>query len=119
MAKSKKNASKKKAAKKPIKAVQKKKTITKRKAASAPRKKAAKKPVRKSAAPAGLTVLVPPPLEARLRFLAGDMGKSVEALLTQALNEFAENWEDHMRTVNALNENDDRVQLSVPVEQTE
>ncbi len=42
------------------------------------------------------------------------MGVSLDALLVQALTEFADSWEDHQRTVTALSEGDDRMQLVVP-----
>ncbi len=44
------------------------------------------------------------------------MGKSMDAILVQALEEFVETWEDHLQTVEALKETEDRVQLSVPKE---
>ena len=63
-----------------------------------------------------LSVQVTPALEVRLKTLAQSMGKPIDKLLVQALGEFADNWEGHMRTVNALNEGDDRVQLVVPTD---
>ena len=57
-----------------------------------------------------------PALEARLRMLATKMGKSLDALIVQALGEFADNWEDHMQTVAALRDSEDRVHLTVPKE---
>jgi len=95
---------------------------TKKKAVRKPAKKARKKtaaPKRRqtaAATPKGLSLAVPPELEQRLRALARDMQKSVDQVLVQALQEFADNWEDHMRTVQALGAEDDRVQLSVPQE---
>ncbi len=52
-------------------------------------------------------------LDNRLRELATEMNKSLEEVLIQALTEFADNWEDHLRTVRNLNAGDDRMQLSV------
>jgi hypothetical protein len=110
MAKAKKKAAKKKAPK-----VAKKKTIAKRKPAAAPRRKGAakKRPVKKSAAD-GVRLGVSPDLDTRLRLLATKMGKSLEEVLIQALTEFADNWEDHLRTLTVLNQGDDRMQLAVP-----
>ena len=81
---------------------------------AAPRKKAA--PKKAAAKPAGLVIKTNPALEARLRMLASKMGKSLDALIVQALGEFADNWEDHMQTVAALQDTEGRVQLSVPKE---
>lgn len=86
-------------------------------AARKPARKAAAKPApRKAAKPAGLVIKTDPALEARLRMLATKMGKSLEALIVQALGEFADNWEDHMQTVAALRDTEDRVHLSVAKE---
>ena len=57
-----------------------------------------------------------PALEARLRMLATRMGKDLPGVIVQALNEFADNWEDHMQTVQALRDTEDRVHLTVPKE---
>jgi predicted DNA-binding protein len=51
-------------------------------------------------------------LERRLAALATQMQKSMDAVLMQALCEFADAWEDHFRTVKNL-QDDDRIQLSV------
>jgi len=110
MAKTKKKT-KKKAAKKTVKKSAKKKIAPKRKAKAARPKSAAK-----SRSAGNMAITLPPALEVRLRFLAGDMRKSVDELVILALTEFADNWEDHMRTVSALASEDDRVQLSVPQE---
>lgn len=75
------------------------------------RKKAPAK--RPAAKPAGMSVKTDPALEARLRMLATRMGSSLDALIVQALNEFADNWEDHLQTVAALQNTQDRVHLSV------
>ena len=82
-----------------------------------PKKSAPKKPSKKAAAkPAGFVIKTDPAVEARLRMLATKMGKSLEAVIAQALTEFADNWEDHMQTVAALRDTEDRVHLSVPKE---
>ncbi|MEQ8734132.1 MAG: ribbon-helix-helix protein, CopG family [Rhodospirillaceae bacterium] len=52
-------------------------------------------------------------LNHRLAALAERMEKSTEEILVLALQEYAENWEDHLDTVDALKEGDDRVQLVV------
>jgi hypothetical protein len=103
MAKTKKKAKAKKPAKKPAK-----KKATKKKA------EPAKKVAARKAAPAGLDLA--PELNARLRMLATYMGKTMDQLMLQALTEFCETWEDHQRTIAALKDTDDRVQLSVPKE---
>jgi len=94
--------------------------------ASAKKKRAQKKPAQKQAVqraplprmlePGFLSVQVAPALEDRLIDLAMRMAKPLDQVLAQALSEFADTWEDHMRTVNALNQSDDRVQLVVPSE---
>ena len=82
----------------------------------AARKAVVKRPAQKSAKPAGFVIKTDPALEARLRMLGTKMGKSLEAVIVQALAEFADNWEDHMQTVAALRDTEDRVHLSVPKE---
>lgn len=52
-------------------------------------------------------------LNSRLTALAKRMEKSKAEILVLALQEYAENWEDHLDTVDALKEGDDRVQLVV------
>ncbi len=52
-------------------------------------------------------------LNSRLTALAKRMEKSKAEILVLALQEYAENWEDHLDTVEALKEGDDRVQLVV------
>ena len=106
MAKSKKKANKKLAKKKPA--------AKKAKAKRAAPKKA--KPARKSSARSGGSIVVTPELDARLRMLATNLGKTMDEILVQALEEFVETWEDHLQTVAALKESEDRVQLSVPKE---
>jgi hypothetical protein len=106
---------KKKAAKKPARKAVKKKTIAKRKPVAS-RGKSTKRTVRKSSrgvAPSGVQLGVSLDLDARLRGLATQMNKSLEEVLIQALTEFADNWEDHLRTVKTLNAGDDRMQLAV------
>ncbi len=79
-------------------------------------KKAPKKAVRTSA-----KVTVSPrialelnmDMQDRLKALATVMNLSLEALMHQALSEFAETWEDHHRTVKALDADDDRMQVVV------
>ena len=110
MAKSKKKTNK-KAAKKPAA----KKAKTKR-AVAKPAPKKAKKPARKASARSGGSIVVTPELDARLRMLATNLGKSMDEILVQALQEFVETWEDHLQTVAALKDSEDRVQLSVPKE---
>lgn len=51
-------------------------------------------------------------LQRRLAALAKHMQKSMDAVLLQALGEFADTWEDHFRTIQGL-QDDDRIQLSV------
>ena len=117
----------KKAAKKTARKAGTKKTIAKRKPAAAPRGKSAKKASKKAvktpkgrksaprrAAADGVRLGVSLELDTRLRDLATAMNRSLEEILIQALTEFADNWEDHMRTVGALRADDDRVQLAVP-----
>jgi predicted transcriptional regulator len=92
----------------------------------APARKAARKsparkaPRRRTAArkPAitGLVIQVPPELDARLKMLATNMAKTMEELIAQALAEFTETWEEHLRTIAALKDDEDRVHLSVPKE---
>ncbi len=117
---------KKKAAKKPAK-VKAKKTAKKsvKKTAKKAAKKTVKKPVRKlprgavrtASAIEGVYVPADAALQGRLRALASSMQKPLAEILTQALSEFAENWEDHMRTVEALDSGDDRMQLVVTPEE--
>ena len=75
-----------------------------------------KKSAKKSAKREGLVLKTDPALEARLRMLATKMGKHLSAVIVQALNEFADNWEDHMQTVQVLRDSEDRVHLTVPKE---
>lgn len=96
-----------------------KKSKTKKaKPAPKPAKKVAakKSPAKKTSAREGLHIKTDPALEARLRMLATRMGKDLPAVIVQALNEFADTWEDHMQTVQALKDTEDRVHLTVPKE---
>jgi len=112
-------AKKKKPAKKP--ATKARGMVNKAKAKTV-KKRAAKPPAKKTkkAAPAkgpeGLRVNVSPQLEGRLKALAKSMGITLAQVLVQAVTEFVETWEDHQRTVAALSEGDDRMQLVVPQE---
>lgn len=81
-----------------------------------PARKPVKKAPAKKATREGLAIKTDPALEARLRMLATKMGKDLPAVIVQALNEFADNWEDHMQTVQALKDTEDRVHLTVPKE---
>ena len=78
---------------------------------SSPKRRAARKPEI-----TGLIIRVAPELDARLKMLATNMSKSIEDVIAQALAEFAETWEDHLRTVAALKDDEDRVHLTVPKE---
>ncbi len=83
-------------------------------------KKAATKGVKKATAPARtLTVVIPqmiklslpPVLHDRLKGLTQIMGLSTEGVIRQALTEFCDTWEDHHRTVSALADTGDRMQI--------
>ncbi len=104
---------KKKAGKKPARVAPKKKTVAKPKPAAARSAKSAPPTVKKSSG-GGVQLGVSLELDTRLRELATHMNKSLAEVLIQALTEFADNWEDHLRTVKSLNAGDDRMQLSVP-----
>ena len=103
----------KKAVRKPVKKPVKK--------ASKPAKRAAPKPAAKSKKPKVVTLVLPrkitldlpPVLHDRLKALADVMDLTMQAVVRQALMEFAETWEDHHRTVAALAEDNDRVQVVV------
>lgn len=98
----------------------KKAPVKKAPAKKAPGKKApAKKaPARRKAAASSRkdASSVPKELQLRLMSLAQQMDKSLDALMLQALCEFADAWEDHYRTINAMVEEDDRIQLVVKPE---
>lgn len=88
------------------------KTRTKQRAkprrAQGPQRKAAK--VKRGARAVAPTW--PQDLERRLKALAVKMEKSVDAVMLQALCEFADAWEDHFRTAEALSD-DDRVRVVI------
>jgi predicted transcriptional regulator len=81
----------------------------------APKRKTSRKASRKPQI-TGVMVRVAPELDGRLRMLATNMGKSMEDLIAQALGEFTETWEEHLRTIAALKDDEDRVQLRTPKE---
>tara|TARA_R110000868_G_scaffold44266_3_gene147952 strand:- start:1412 stop:1834 length:423 start_codon:yes stop_codon:yes gene_type:complete len=91
------------------KKVQQKKTLRKK---PARKKTSAKKPTSRPVA-RGVHIDLSPDLKARVENLAAVMGKSLDQLLIQAVNEFADTWEDHQRVIEALDEGDDRVQIVV------
>ncbi|MCB2106290.1 MAG: hypothetical protein KDE14_01260 [Rhodobacteraceae bacterium] len=115
MARAKKKTKAKNKAKTKVKA--KAKSGAKAKKAPAKKKSAAKKAKPRARPPETMeTLTVPADLDARLSALAEQMEMTFDALLLQALCEFADAWEDHFRTVAALAEDDDRVQLSVKLD---
>ena len=63
--------------------------------------------------PQHITLDLPPVLHDRLKGLSKHMNLPMEAVMRQALTEFADTWEDHHRTVAALAEGSDRMQLVV------
>ena len=97
------------------------KVKAKRTAKKAAPKRAAKRAVAKAPAkrtvmvriPQHLSVDLPPVLHDRLKGLSTIMGLSMEGVVRQALTEFADTWEEHHRTVSALAEGSDRMQLAV------
>ncbi|MBL8630495.1 MAG: hypothetical protein JNM81_12735 [Rhodospirillaceae bacterium] len=70
----------------------------------------------KARRPQRTETVLPKDLEARLMALAAQMDKTMDALLLQALCEFADAWEDHYRTINVLADEDERVQIVVKPE---
>lgn len=60
-----------------------------------------------------VTIAISEDLEARLKALAERLEKPVEEVFALALAEYADTWEDHLDTVEALKEGDDRVQVAV------
>jgi hypothetical protein len=90
-------------------ATKKKKPAAKPKAKARTRAPQRTAPKSKGAAP---SLRLNKDLERRLAALAKQMQKSMDAVLVQALCEFADAWEDHFRTVKNL-QDDDRIQLSV------
>jgi predicted transcriptional regulator len=100
---------------KPAKAAAKKaaKKAVKKPVKKAP-KKAAKKPAKKPAKAAvspALPLELSMDMQNRLKALSMVMNLSLEALMHQALSEFADTWEDHHRTVAALAEPNDRMMV--------
>jgi predicted transcriptional regulator len=60
-----------------------------------------------------VTIAISEDLEARLKALAERLEKPIDEVLALALAEYADTWEDHLDTVDALKEGDDRVQVAV------
>ncbi|MBL8645449.1 MAG: hypothetical protein JNK21_16065 [Rhodospirillaceae bacterium] len=79
--------------------------------------KAKPKAVKKSAGKAAKTKpasAIPADLEKRLKALAKQMDTTLDAVMLQALCEFADAWEDHFRNVTVLTaEEEERVQIVV------
>jgi len=69
--------------------------------------------VKKTPVSTTVDITISEELNSRLTALAERMEKPKEEILALALQEYAENWEDHLDTVDALKEGDDRVQLVV------
>jgi hypothetical protein len=97
-------------------------SVKKTKAKTAAKGKGAKaklKPMAKASSRAtsrsSADLVLPRDLHGRLTALARQMEKTMDALMLQALCEFADAWEDHFRTVRAL-QADDRVQVAVKPE---
>jgi predicted transcriptional regulator len=63
--------------------------------------------------PQHITLDLPPVLHDRLKALSKVMDMPMEAVIRQALSEFADTWEDHHRTVAALADTSDRMQVVV------
>ena len=61
--------------------------------------------------PQMITLSLPPVLHDRLKELTRIMGLSTEGVIRQALTEFCDTWEDHHRTVAALADTGDRMQI--------
>jgi predicted transcriptional regulator len=59
-----------------------------------------------------LTVTLSDETQKRLEALAANMDQSVAACAQQAIREFVENWEDHLRVVAALQDDEARPVLS-------
>lgn len=112
---------KKKAAPKAVKKIVKR--AAKKAAAKRPLKKPAAKPAKAPArkaprmvvvvVPQHITLDLPPVLHDRLKALSMMMDMPMEAVMRQALTEFADTWEDHHRTVAALADTSDRMQVVV------
>jgi predicted transcriptional regulator len=88
------------------------KAKVKAKPKATPKRTTAPKTVAKKAAVPAL----PKDLEKRIGALAKQMDKSFDAVVLQALCEFADAWEDHFRTVAVMVEEDERVQIVVKPE---
>lgn len=54
-----------------------------------------------------VVIALPKDLRERLDALAAKMGQSVSDCLLQAVTEFVDNWEDHLRVVAALQEGEE------------
>lgn len=89
------------------------KTVARKTKKKAPKKAAKKAPRRAAPAEPGVMLAVSAELDARMCALADQMNKTLEEVLIQAMTEFVDTWEDHLRTVDALGEDDDRMQLAV------
>jgi len=100
------------APKRKARAIPKKTARPKTKARTAP-KTASKARMVMLTLPQHITLDLPPVLHDRLKALSGLMDMPMEAVMRQALSEFADTWEDHHRTVAALAEGSDRMQLVV------
>ena len=88
--------------------------MTSKTAVAAKGKSAAKQPrIVMVRVPQRITLDLPPVLHDRLKGLSDLMDMPMEAVLRQALTEFADTWEDHHRTVASLSEGSDRMQLVV------
>ncbi len=60
-----------------------------------------------------VSVTIDSELEQRLKALSDRLEKPLAEVLTLALAEYADTWEDHLDTVDNLKDGDDRVQLAV------
>lgn len=119
MAKKTKKKAVKKTAKKPAKRKVARATVKTRKAVKKPVRKSSKRAKQSLAGMPGQLILqVDPGLVERLKALGSSMAKSLDQIVGQALGEFADTWEDHGRTVAALNTEDDRTVLSVRPDKT-
>jgi len=103
------------AVKKPVKKAAKKAAA--KRPAKKPARNVAQSPARKAprmvlvTVPQHITVDLPPVLHDRLKALSMVMDQPMEAVMRQALTEFADTWEDHHRTVAALADDNDRMQV--------
>jgi predicted DNA-binding protein len=53
-----------------------------------------------------LLILLPPELQNRLEALSKKLCLPIEACIQTALTEYAENWEDHLLNIEAINNSD-------------